>query len=124
MNKQNWKQANRSQRRAVRRAVNMGIATDILQGRGFAMLASIKSEIAPELALIQAAENYATNGNKSLFENNPECYGQSVASQQRKYGAQYRVAPMGEGCDIELTETETALVNSANHIGNIEEPLH
>ena len=105
----------RNQRRAVRRAMSQGIATDILQGRGFAMLASIHTEIAPELERLRQAEEYASAGSKSLLENSPETYGQSVAQQQRRYVQLHRVAPMGQTCDCELDEIESGLVKAIEH---------
>ena len=126
MNKNQWKQADKAKRRAVRRAVTQGIATDVLQGRGFAMLASIHEEIASQLAAVRQAEDYATNGSKSLLENNPECYGQSVGQQQRKYGTTYKVVTGGPDCDCELSEIESIVASAASHNHteeNIQSPL-
>ena len=113
--KQNWKQDNRQYRRAVNRAVRRGIATDVIAGRNVALLESIHAEIEPELLAMRKADEYANSGPKSLLENSPECYGQSIGEQQRKYGNTYRMATVGQDCDCELNEMETSLVSITTH---------
>lgn len=59
--------------------------------------------------------NMRSDGHITWTENSPECYGQSIAEQQRHYGKAYSLTSKGTDANCELSETDQVLIKATGH---------
>ena len=88
------------------------------------LLAQIRQETQAEREQLWMAEDYSNKGMRAYLENSPETYGQSVAEQQKHYGGNYCLhSANGVSADVEVSETDKAIIQSCGHAGDVEKPL-
>ncbi len=127
--KTNWKTVSSHIRKHARHDKEMAAeASDILNeyARLENMFSLIHSEVDPQIAAARKADDYFTNGYRSLLEKCPEMYGVSK-NVMAKYGNMMVPAEKAKGadCDCELEERDSRLVSIATHTqGDENAPLN
>lgn len=87
------------------------------------LTAQIRMEVAPVIGAMRDADDYQTNGYKSLLPNNPETYGLSTGQLQAKYHNPLACHSGKNDCDVEMDEQSAAIVGATIHTGDEQKPL-
>lgn len=90
----------------------MGEYPKTVPGDLLALSSELIGKDTPEMELDRKRDTF---GILNLRENSPETYGQSIAQQQKKYGATVRMVARGVNCDVEMSEVESVVVKSTGH---------